>query len=540
MLPALLLVGISAIRNRNTLARQVEENALRVARLSAARHEAAIEGARQFLIALARAPEVRSGSPARCEALVRDLLAQFPNYRNFGLADLPGGDVTCSAVPTQTTVNVADRAYFQRAFQTGGFAVGDFVIGRVTGEPSLTFGIPVLDDRGRPHAIAFAALSLHVFEDIATTAGLPAGSAVVVVDGNGTLLARTPDPLGLVGKRIPEEALVRSVLARPEGAVEVAGLDGVRRLYGFTRLQGGGNVSVAVGISRAAAFADVDRTFWFGVIGLALVGILALIAAWFFGREFVVRPVTSALHGERQAVERLEQVDQMRTDFVSMVSHELRNPLATVRGFGQLLRDRPDSIPDEQRHQAYEVIVRQVDRMASLIDNVLDVSRLESDTFSYAFVPYEPARLLEETAEEARGAWTKHQIVVDSNHELPSANGDSDRLKQVLLNLVSNACRYSPEGSTVTLSAKSAGTNVRIDVVDQGPGIPAESLSLLFNRYARLRTPDTKTVRGTGLGLYISRRIVEAHGGRITVESEPGRGSTFSVEVPVDPPQSRT
>ena len=295
-----------------------------------------------------------------------------------------------------------------------------------------------------------------------------------------------------------------------------------------------------VGVSDAKAFADVDRTFWFGVIGLALVGILALIAAWYFGRAFVVGPVTSALKDERQAVEHLEQVDQMRTDFVSMVSHELRNPLATIRGFGQLLRDRPDSIPDEQRHQAYEVIVRQVDRMASLIDNVLDVSRLESDTFSYAFVPYEPGRLIAETTQEARGVWNRHRLVVDAPDDLPPAKGDSDRLKQVLLNLVSNACRYSAEGTTVTLRARREGPMTRIDVVDEGLGISAESLPLLFNRYARLRTPDAQRVRGTGLGLYISRRIVEAHGGRITVESEPGRGSTFSVDVPLDPPQQGT
>ena len=537
VLPALALVGISALGNRNTLARQVEENALRLARLAAAGHESAIEGARQFLTALAQAPEVRSADTSRCEPLVKDLLAGFPNYLNVGMADAPKGDVICTAVPSQTVVNVGDRTYFRQALATASFAVGDFIIGRITGEPSLGFGIPVRDTRGRIHAVAFAALKLDTFERIAVEADLPSGSAVVVLDGGGTILARTPDDLGLVGKRLPESELVRAVVARTQGAVEVAGLDGVRRLYGFTRLRGGGEVSVAVGISTKAAFADVNRTFWLAIAGLAVVGVLALVAAWIVGTNLIVRPVTAAFARERDAVDRLEKVDQMRTDFVSMVSHELRNPLATIRGFGQLLRDRPESLPGEQRVQAYDAIVRQVDRMAALVDNVLDVSRLESDSFTYAFISYDPNRLVAECVEEARASWPAHEIVLDGVGRVPTAMGDPDRLKQVVMNLLSNACRYSPEGNPVTVRTASGDASFKIDVADRGAGISQENLGNLFGRFARLRTPDTQKVRGTGLGLYISRRIVEAHGGRILVDSEVGRGSTFTLELPVTPPQ---
>ena len=536
VLPALILLALTSVRNRDILTEQVQANMLRLARLSASEHEAAIEGARQFLTALAETPQVRAGNREACEDLVRDLLARFPDYLNFGLAAVGDGTIVCSAVPPQGVVKVADRAYFQRAKETGAFAVGDFVIDRVTGQPSLAFGIPVEDPRGRRYAIAFAALSLNAFDDVAEKADLPPDSAVVVLDGLGSVLARVPDPGRLVGKSLPEAALVRALRARGTGFVEVPGLDGVRRLYGFTRLTGGGDVSVAVGLSSATAFADVNRTLRFGLIGLAIVGVLAVGAAWYFGTAFVVRPITAAFRREQDAVDRLKEVDQMRTDFVSMVSHELRNPLATIRGFGQLLRDRSETLTDDQRKQAYDVVVRQVDRMASLVDNVLDVSRLESDTFSYAFIPYDPARLLSETAEEMRASWPNHDIALDATGDLPAAKGDADRLKQVLVNLLSNACRYSPEGSTVTIRARNAGSSVRFDVVDTGSGIAPADLALLFQRFARLRTPDTSRVRGTGLGLYISRRIVEAHGGRIWVDSEPGRGSTFSVEIPVEPP----
>ena len=536
VIPALALVGVSALGNRNTLARQVEENALRLARLAAAGHEGAIEGTRQFLTALAQAPDVRSGDPTRCAALVKDLLAEFPNYVNVGVANIRG-DITCSAVESSAPVNIGDRSYFQRAIATRDFAVGDFVIGRVTGEPTLGVGSPVVDGRGRVVAVALAAVRLDTFERIAAEANLPSDSAVVVVDGGGTILARAPDDLGLVGKKLPESELVRAVTRGTQGALEVPGLDGVRRLYGFTRLRGGGDVSVAVGISTKAAFAEVNRTFWLAIAGLALVGALALVAAWIVGTNLIVGPVTAAFARERHAVERLENVDQMRTDFVSMVSHELRNPLATIRGFGQLLRDRPESLQGEQRVQAYDAIVRQVDRMAALVDNVLDVSRLESDSFTYAFISYDPNSLVAECVEEARASWPAHDIVLDGTGRLPAAKGDPDRLKQVVMNLLSNACRYSPEGNPVTVQTSSRDGTFKIDVMDRGAGISPENLGNLFHRFGRLRTPDTQKVRGTGLGLYISRRIVESHGGRILVDSEVGRGSTFSLELPVTPPE---
>jgi signal transduction histidine kinase len=534
VLPALGLVAFTAKQNRDTLARQVEESSLRLARLTSSEHERAIEGARQLLTGLARIPEVHRSQPT-CPRLLSDLLVRFPSYANFGAADLHG-DIYCSAVATATTVNIADRAYFRGALTGRDFAIGDFQIGRVTHIPTLNFGYPVLDARGRTTAVVFAALSLESLGDVTTRARLPAGSSTIVLDGKGVILARSPDPDRYVGRSVPDLPLAQRMLAESEGTTVAAGPDGIRRVYGFERLRGGGDVSVAVGVPVATAFAGVNDTYRRTLLALAVVSLLALVAAWIVGTIFVVRPVTRTFELERQARGRLELVDHMRSDFVSMVSHELRNPMATIRGFAQILRDRHDTMAEETRLESTEVIVRQVDRMAALVDNVLEVSRMESDTFSYAFVPYDLRALLAECVAEARASYPAHPVSLDAPGNLPRPSGDRERMKQVFGNLVSNACRYSRDGREVIVRARANGSSATIDVVDNGAGIAPEQQGMLFQRFARLRTPDTENVRGTGLGLYISRRIVEAHSGRIWVESERDRGSTFTVEIPLAPP----
>ena len=533
VLPALGLVAFTAKQNRDTLARQVEESSLRLARLASGEHERAIEGARQLLTGIARIPEIQAGGRG-CDRLLADMLVRFPSYANFGAADLKG-DIFCSAVPSSTRVNIADRSYYRQALAQRDFAIGDFQIGRITGIPTLTFGYPILNARGRTTAIVFAALSLSSLGDFTSRAQLPEGSSAIVLDRNGVILARSPDPGSFVGRSIPDSPLARQMLSRSEGTSVVSGPDGVRRVYGFERLRGGGRVSVAVGVPTATAFAGVNSAYYRGLIALGAVTALALVAAWIVGTIFVVRPVVRTFELERAARQRLEVVDQMRSDFVSMVSHELRNPMATIRGFGQILRDKPDVLAGEKRRDAYDVIVRQVDRMSSLVDNVLEVSRMESDTFSYAFAPYDLRALLSECVEEARASWPGHPIELEAAKRLPKATGDRERMKQVIANLLSNACRYSGFDGAVIVRASVDGGTARIDVADQGVGIAPEHQGVLFQRFARVRTADTANVRGTGLGLYISRRIVESHGGRISVASEPGRGSTFTVEVPLAP-----
>ena len=242
---------------------------------------------------------------------------------------------------------------------------------------------------------------------------------------------------------------------------------------------------------------------------------------------------------EDQAEERARRLDRTEAAFTSMVSHELRSPLAAIRGFGRLLLDRDDSITPEERREFLEAVVRQADRMASLVEDVLDAAQIEAGAFRCTFTPYEAVSLLAECVAETAAAFPEHAVNIDVSGELPPAEGDAVRLKQVLLNLLSNACRYSPEGAPVAVSAHADSSSLEFAVADRGSGIAAEDMERAFARFGRLANDVTRRARGAGLGLYIARQIVEMHGGRIWATSEPGAGTLFRFAIPLHPGAER-
>lgn len=219
-------------------------------------------------------------------------------------------------------------------------------------------------------------------------------------------------------------------------------------------------------------------------------------------------------------------------ELVSVISHELKNPLASIRGFGVLLRDHLETLSEDERQEFVAAILRQTDNLSNLIGDVLDLSQMIAGRFHYAATSFDPCELIEECLADMRAAYPTHRMVFGGG-DLPQVRLDRDRVKQVLANLLSNACRYSSEGSLVPVSARSDAERLVIDVSDEGVGIAAEDMPRLFGRFERLHRAALPNVKGTGLGLYIAKQIVEAHGGAIGVESTPGRGSTFTVVFPL-------
>ncbi len=239
-----------------------------------------------------------------------------------------------------------------------------------------------------------------------------------------------------------------------------------------------------------------------------------------------------AYEAERRRVEELAQLSQLRADFVSLVSHELRSPMAAVIGAARTLQDRWRMLTAEQRESFLALIGDETARLAELVGDVLDTSRIEAGTFSYRFEEVDLGRVVDEAIETAVLAQQEVPVVASGHGALPAIRGDRTRLRQVLGNLIENAVKYSPEGGEVRVSVAAANGEVRIAVRDAGPGIPRDDQARIFEKFGRVDMPGASKP-GTGLGLFIARSIAEAHGGSLDVSSGAEPGSTFTLTLPV-------
>jgi len=254
--------------------------------------------------------------------------------------------------------------------------------------------------------------------------------------------------------------------------------------------------------------------------------------------EFVAWHVGQLLENRRMArriatLEAQRELARMQDEFVSTVSHELRTPLGFIKGYTTTLLRNDAEWDSAARLEFLKIIDEEADRLRELIDNLLDSSRLESGTLSMTLEPVRLSTLLRDTVSRAQALYPGMPLRIDVPDELPIMQVDATRLSQVLDNLLSNADKYA-QGAEVSVSARVEGPAVVVRVRDLGPGIPPQHQARLFERF--FRVPGAKSmIRGTGLGLYICRKIVEAHGGEILVESVAGGGTCFAFSLPLEP-----
>jgi signal transduction histidine kinase/ActR/RegA family two-component response regulator len=578
ILPLALMTIMGGIREREQAIEASEDNLRRLTNLAAANEAQSVERARQILVDLASVPDLLSDTP-RCNGLLADVLDRNEGYVNFGLIQL-NGDVTCSAVPMLHPVNLGDRAHFKRAIQERRFIAGDYVFGRVIRRHTINLTYPVIDRSGKVVAVVFAAMDLAGLDTFVADINLPPGSVLVTTDANGSIISRRPDPERWFGTRVSNtmrDAMRNSINGGNTHAVVLRGDDDVERLHTFARVGAPAlsDYTLTIGIPVETVTAGARRAQLMSLIGLAATTMLALLAAWIAGDVLIVQRVRKLKDTARriaagdldartgivyereeigQLAEALDEMaatlqkkeaarslaerelraaDQRKDEFLAMLAHELRNPLAPISTGAHLLKLLHSD--NAQITQTCAIIARQVEHMTGLVDDLLDVSRVTRGLVSISTQVLDLRRVIDDAAEQIRPLITarRHSVVLDLPPNAAIVKGDHKRLVQVVANLLNNANKYTPEGGRIELGLLEDGPEYVLTVRDDGIGMEPQLVARVFDLFTQAeRTPD-RSQGGLGLGLALAKSLVELHGGTVQAASAGlGQGSIFTVRLP--------
>jgi signal transduction histidine kinase/CheY-like chemotaxis protein/HPt (histidine-containing phosphotransfer) domain-containing protein len=394
VVPALVLVAVGGLVLRRQVSEQAQADALRLARLGADEHRQLVDQTRQLLAALAQHPAAMAAAsdPSTCSRLMGRVLQEQGGYTNLGVINLDG-TMVCSAQPVDTTINVADRQYFQRVVQTGAFAIGDVAAGRVTGRPTIMLAGPVLGPRGELVGVIHAGLDLAWLARFVATADLPSGARMALIRADGTVLARAPDPERLAGQVLPHDVLAERLAGGRGSTGEATGDDGVVRLFAVAPADpivgdGGstGRIWVTGAIPTGTALARVDALLAAGLIVLALTVGLVLVLAWvgsdvlLLGKLRLLQKVTRQL--ERGELSTRSGLDGDPTELgvlardLDLLATGLEQREGERRDAAEALRAREQQLQDESRrllalHDASTALAAQSGTRDAILQEIL-------------------------------------------------------------------------------------------------------------------------------------------------------------------------
>jgi len=411
---------------------------------------------------------------------------------------------------------------------------------------------------------------------------LPERAVVTLLDQNHRIIYRSQTAESALGLDLSGTDQLSALNERNTAVtMRKSSVDGVERVYGLSRVGNTGYV-VMVGVQSAVLYASAWRQLMsYAVMGLIVV-FCAVTAALLIARS-IARPVrllsfaadefgsgnfsarapaegrdeisrlgvnfNAMAERLQKREERFTELDRLKSEFVSTVSHELRTPLTTIKALTRLLMR--DGLDEKKRREYLETISVECDRQIDLVLNLLDLSRIEGGVLRVTHERIDVQEVISSVVKsETRSAEKRgHDLQFEANLEVPPVCADPKELRRVLSNVVENAIKYTPDGGRIVLSALQQNGHVDISVADNGRGIPPEDMPILFDKFHRGRpAPHSEAMRnatsdaefledadvsGIGLGLYLARNVMEQMGGRITVESEVGRGSTFRLHLPV-------
>jgi signal transduction histidine kinase len=270
-------------------------------------------------------------------------------------------------------------------------------------------------------------------------------------------------------------------------------------------------------------------------LGQALENARLFEKTWLAQQELEIK-VEQRTHELRNVLSEVEKISKRKSDFISSVSHELRTPLTSIKGYAAiLLAGKLGAVPQEIRERL-EKINRHSDELAHMVNDLLDISRIEAGKVTMKLEPQKLREILEKVTDllAVQAKEKEIQLKFGVAPEAETVFADRNQIERVLINLIGNAMKFTPAAGSITIVARATANNMaEVEVMDTGCGIPQESLDAVFEEFYRVENPINQEVKGTGLGLSLVKHIIEAHGGKIWVKSVVGKGSTFSFTLPL-------
>src|SRR5712671_19051 len=555
------------------------------------------EGARQLLLALSQLTPIKLRESNDCNVLFGSLASQYANYGLLAAADTEGR-IFCSSSPLSGS-SVADRPFFKRAMTQDGLAVGNYWADPTSSARMIHFALKFDDGDGHTAGVVFAGLDLRWLSEHLKERGLSPTSSILIADREGNIIARLPNPEALVGKNM-RKGHAEIMDGNTTGWEESVGVDGATRIFGYLPAAlPPRDFFLSAGQSKAEAFAAIDSATARGV-ALIVFGLLAAtFAAVLGGRRFLQEPISGLVafamewrHGnydsrvevrhpgseighlgatfnvmadalaaryaaqkraeaelrelnatletrvEERTVE-LANANRAKSMFLANMSHELRTPLNAIIGFGEMMHREimgPIGVPayKEYAHHIHESGMH----LLSLVEEMLDLAKVEAGKLQIEHVPTQPGILLDESLMMLRltAETAKVEIVVSGDPSAwPVLDGDPVKLKQVFVNLIGNAVKFTPPGGHVIVSGEIDAAGLGIRIRDNGIGMRAEDIPLVLQPFYRVNSVLDGKHQGAGLGLPFAKSVVELHGGTLDLESELGAGTTVTVTLPVVP-----
>ncbi len=486
---------------------------------------------------------VEAGYPADLEVMRRRVAGMDRVSKFFGILDAKGIVVDATR-PGAVGLDMSDSDYFRQATAPGSprLGFGKPIIGRTPLMSSVPFWVRVEAPDGTLRAVVVGDVLSEYFAGFFSAVDLDLEAVATLMDLDGTVYARGASTPGIVGQSYPNQAALGAAREGEEHGIirAVSPIDGTERIASYELLPGT-QLLVSVGQDVDHALRPYrqqrNQAILQGLSGSVLVLALVLLVNGYIGKLEASEAAARAARAEA------EQATTAKSQFLAVASHELRTPLNAIIGFAEVMVHRIHGSMGNAKYAEYAEDIRNSGlHLLALINDILDLAKIEAGKMELSLDIVDLQRLVAECARLMRGSVELADISLEVRgiQPAPYMRADGMKLRQVLLNLINNAVKYTPPGGTVTVSVDQEedgapdGTErfIILSVADTGCGMNETEVALALEPFRQVHSHVSRAGEGTGLGLPVARSLVELHGGTLTIESEPGKGTTITVRLP--------